>query len=377
MGTLADRLARRTHPLFPEAKQLVNQARAVARGKVSELDDTVEEILANFEPDEVDEILDLAFEETSLLAEGDRVEDCLMEAAHRVAESDSIEDIDRVVFGLPIAVRGFFGSDHYELSPEQQEAIVEWLKAFELISSDADIEVVPELFSPRGADELGLGEIYRLSRALFDGDGEDVEPPYEEHLVARPSSGDSSRTYLMLVGAVVSSDGIPFVLARLREVEQRSLPRDPSQPEFASSRAELDDDLQDHLLAASSAARKILGVDEALVFPPDKWQAVSDRPFVLEREEIARNKLRAMAEEYCGGVLSALVIYSPEMEGHDIAYPIHRISDRSQVGVVVWPMAAAENVTDASMAMITFASEQLDVFPGYDDREEPPLGPLH
>jgi hypothetical protein len=387
MGRLAQRLARRHHPLYESAKELVRLAADESR-ELYEADEDLEEVLdahlAELDSDDFDELLSLAVEESELLTDGEDVKGYILSVVHETAQS-FVSDTGYArchLFALPLVVGNYKSVGEAVLTTEQCEAVIEALRGSELVAVDSFIGLLPRLLPAAVAEQLRFGDVHAVTRALGDDDADRALGCVEEHWKLSGTQGrlgnEDVESIGVLLGVVDCDEEAPFVVAKLAEVEHKHLPC-AADPNYAQAHQELHADLQEHLDDFAQALSLVLdGASVSVPVPVDAFYDNQSVGFMMERETTARRELKTLADEHCGGDLTALTLHQPGVDQGLLAYPVHRKVDGTLLGLLHWPDARDESLASAMVRMFHLM-HALGIRPEFklESVDSEPSGPLH
>lgn len=391
MGRLARRLQNRQHPLFERARDLRSCALESWRSDDDdgELFDLIEEAFTSLSAEEFDTLVSLAVEDCELLEDGDNVSETLLDAVMHV--SQTLEDPDEpttcVLFALPLELTldpQRYGDGLPTLDVDQCAALQALLVEHELLAEDSDVSFLPRLLHAQEADALAPADVFELSRSLASGDesgaveylDQFAEQRRGPELPIRDATGLTTR-FAVVMGLLRSDDEVPFVLARLLELEHQALHTGRPSARSREEHDELFSDLAAELDQLAEPMAELLGVPSVrVVRPADRWNDGAFVALKLERVVRAKALLQRLAQE-CSNDLSALTVGRPVVDKEQLTFPVLRRSDGATLGVLPWRDGRRESWQEALAHLVELLA-QLNVAPTFDHEDLPDADrPLH
>lgn len=155
--------------------------------------------------------------------------------------------------------------------------------------------------------------------------------------------GEEGTSYAVLVGVVSTTAPVPFVMARLVELEHDAL-AEKGKGGKTPEHAELHSDLRAKLAEVGEAMSRVLQVMGAEpTEPADRWDTVVGSALHMDRAAQDRALLAKLAVEGCGGDSHRLAIARPTVEPGMATFPVMRASDGATLGIVRWPSRQYED----------------------------------
>ena len=387
MGRLAERLSRRSHPLYQPAKELAQAAARCFRGEDDEGDLPVmlEENLGSLDPDAFETLLALTMDEVELFDEPEEVLQELMSVLRDVCEE--VDDgTGRLValFAMPVRVATRKSASRLPaFSDGQVNDACDLLREYEFVSEDADVSLCPWFLGAAEVDQMRWGEVFSLTRALSGDDIDEVREILDRVRARVGQVKESARprspvreSFRVLVGLTATEEEVPFVLASILDVEHEHLSAFDRE-KLQRQHMELHEDAERYLGRFAKALGEILDISEVRVDePPNYFSANRTDAYLLERDQQALAHLHQLAEEHCGGRLQELAVGKPDIEGDTMVYGVLRKSDGVPLGVLRWTEGSQEPWQESMHRFVTVIDAH-GVAVQFERDEFTGEGPLH
>src|SRR5450755_1185334 len=233
MGKIADRLARKSDPLYDQARAIVRQASAFEQDfdddEFDRLKERLDSALGSLTPQDFERLLGMVTDAAAPRRDGEGVLDSVFDAIQSLCETlPGIDGApDSYLVSIPLVAKNGPPIWGVRVSATQGAGLAQVLKDFDLVEESASVVFLPRILRSLEADLLQYGDVYRLNRVLAQGNLDEaleliaqanIRIGYGRHgneAGNKPGKEacDATASVGVLVALVKSSDLEPFPLA--------------------------------------------------------------------------------------------------------------------------------------------------------------------